>query len=73
MPILRKEQLDYITAVTGMLNGTVLPKSNEYGIKVVLVDKETDILVARWEDTHGDNDWGLELLAPSKSEEDRVA
>lgn len=73
MPILRKEQLDYITAVTGMLNGTTLPISNEHQIKVILVDKETETIVARWEDTHFDNDWGMEFLAPSVNEEDRIA
>lgn len=73
MPILRKEQLEYVTAVTGMLNGTILPASNEYGIKVILVDNETQTPVAKWEDTHFDNDWGLEFVAPSVGEEDRIA
>lgn len=63
------EQLAYMTAVTELLNGSDLPKSNEMEIKVLLIDSETENIVAKWDDEHGTSDWSVELVNPEPSEE----
>lgn len=72
MPKLFMEQLEYMTAVTNMLNKSDLPKSNEYKVKVLLMDTETDSIVAKWDDNHSETDWGVEFVNPVPEEVSRI-
>lgn len=72
MPKLYMEQLTYMTAVTQLLNGSDLPKSNEYEVKVLLTDSETGKIVAKWDNEHFDNDWSIEFVDPEPDEESTV-
>ena len=63
------EQLEYMTAVTEMLNGSNLPKSSEMEIKVLLIDSGTENIVAKWDDEHGVSDWSVEFVNPEPNEE----
>jgi len=63
------EQLEYMTAVTEMLNDSSLPKSSEMQIKVLLIDPGTENIVAKWDNEHGDSDWSVEFVNPEPDEE----